>query len=197
MKRYSFPVALLVIFFFAGCATLGTEINKDNNQIQMPHYSFAVPPDQGWHLLRPDEKSEVAITTMKAGPFTFQMKMMRNVILGENLKAASAKTVADDFRNIEKQIMIEQGVNKGLYQLRELAMGEETVGDKKIFTMNYVILADTGTQKVSLYLYFPKDESNDYFIIAHYSETVPPNAFLVKSFKPEFLEALKSLRVSQ
>lgn len=195
MKRYRIHFILLVIL--TGCATMGTEITKSNNQIQMPHYSFVAPPDQEWYLLRLDEKNEAAVIEMKAGPFTFQMKMMRNVILDENLKVASAKTVADDFRNIEKQTMIEQGVNKGLYQLRDLTMSEEMVGDKNFFTMNYLISANTGTQKASLYLYFPKDEKNDYFILAHYSETVPPNAFLVKSFKSEFLEALKSLRVGQ
>jgi hypothetical protein len=195
MKRYRGFTLLLIVL--AGCATMGTEITKNNNQIQMPHYSFAVRPDQEWHLLRPDEANEVVVITNKLGPFIFQMRMMRNVIHDANLKAASAKTVADDFRNREKQIMIEQGVNKGLYQLRDLAMGEEMVGDKKIYTMNYVIFAATGTQKASLCLYFPKDENNDYFIVAHYSETVPPNAILMKSFKPEFLEAVKGLQVSQ
>ena len=190
-------ILFLLIFILGGCANIGTEITRTNNQIQMPHYSFVVPLDQDWYLLRPDEKSETAVLTKIAGPFTFQIKMMRNVILDENLKNASAKAVADDFRNNEKQIMIEQGVNKGLYKLQNLEMGEDMVGDKKFFTMNYIISANTGTQKALLYLYFPTDEKNDYFIIGHYSETIPPNAFLIKTFKPVFLETLSSLSINQ
>jgi hypothetical protein len=194
MNRY-ICVALLVIL--AGCSTIGTEITKNNNQIQMPNYSFVVPPEQGWHLLRPNEQYEVALMTKKLGLSTFQMQIMRNQIIDKDLKALPAKGVADNYRNLEKQIMIEQGVNKGLYQLQDLAMAEETVGDKKYYTMTYVVLSNANTQWASLYLYFPKEEKNDFFILAHYSETAPPNTVLVKSLKAEFLETLKSMRVTQ
>lgn len=194
MKQY---ISIVILVILVGCTTIGTEITKKNNHIQMPHYSLVVPPDQEWHIVRQDDKTEATVITKKLGPFIFQMKTMINTILDEIPKTASAKTIANDFRNIEKQIMIEEGVNKGLYQLQGLTMSEETVGEKKFYTMSYVISANTGVQRASLYLYFPKEEESDYFFIAHYSETIPLNAFLVKSFKPEFLETLKSLHVSE
>ena len=182
----------------SGTPGIGTDITTDDNQIHMPHYSMVVPPENRWHLRRPDEINEVAIITMEAGPFVFQIKTMRNTVGDTNkLKTAKANIVADNYRNLEKQIMIKEGVNKGLYQLRDLVMGEEMVGEKKFYTMTYLISASAGTQRASLYLYFPKEDNNDYFIVAHYSETEPSNAVLAKSFKPEFLDILKSLRVNE
>lgn len=195
MKGYGIALAIVVVL--SGCSTLGTEITKENNEIKMPHYLFIVPPDQEWHLLRPDDIYETAVLTKKLGPFTYQIRMMRNLIRDEKLRAASAKIVAGDFRDREKQIMIEQGVNKGMYQISYLVKGEERVGGNTFYTMDYHVVTDTATQSASLYLYFPKDEKNDAFIVAHYSETVPRNALLLESLKPEFIQILKSLRVSQ
>ena len=191
-------IALAIVFVvLSGCTTLGTEITKNNNEIRMPHYLFVVPPDRDWRLLRPDDIYETAVLTKKEGLFTYQIRMMRNVISDEKLRAASAKIVAGDFRDREKQIMIEQGVNKGMYQISYLVKGEERVGGNTFYTMDYHVETDTARQSASLYLYFPKDERNDAFIVAHYSETVPLSASLSQSLKPEFIQILKSLRVSQ
>lgn len=179
--------------------SIGTEITSGDNQIQFPHYSLVLPtPD--WHLSRPDENNEVALIALQAGPpllARFQMQFMKNGIFDERVKSWSARQVADDYRNLEKRTMIEQGVKKGQYQLSEVVMGEETVGDKKFYTMKYTTSASSQKQSASLYLYFPRDEGNSWFIVAHYSETMPPNVTLSTSFHPEFLQTLKSLRVNQ
>jgi len=190
MKRISLIFSLTVL---VGCASLGVEISKKNNHIQMPSYSFVVPSDNGWHIQKPGKINELAIIANKIGPFTFQMKMMKNVILGENMKGATAEEVADDYRGLEKRIMIEQGVNKGLYELKDVTMGEETLGNKNFYTMKYVIVSKSGTQRANLYLYFPESKNNKYFIVAHYSETIPANAFLIKSFKDDFISTIETL----
>ena len=159
----------------------------------MPSYSFVVPANNGWHVQKPDKGNELAIITNKIGPFTFQMKMMKNVILGEKMKGATAKEVADDYRGLEKRIMIEQGVNKGLYELKDVTMGEETLGNKYFYTMNYEVVSKSGTQRANLYLHFPEPKNNEYVIVAHYSETIPANAFLVESFKPDFISTIETL----
>ena len=97
MKGYGIALATVVVL--SGCGTLGTEVTKDNNEIKMPHYRFVVPPDHGWHLLRPDDSNEVALLTQTLGPIVFQIKMMRNVVRDEKLRSESAQFVADDFRN--------------------------------------------------------------------------------------------------
>ncbi len=196
MKKQILAVLLLML---VGCASVGTEITKSSNQIQFPHYSLVLP-EQGWRLQRPDERNELAVVTLQAGPplsATFRMQFFKNDIFDERVRSWSARQVADDYRNHEKQIMIEQGVNKGQYQLSDVVMGEEAVGDKTFFTMKYSTSASAQKQSASLYLYFPRDGNNSYFIVAHYSETMPPNVSLSTSFNPEFLQTLKSLRVKQ
>jgi len=188
-----------LLLTLVGCASVGTEITSSNNKIQFPHYSIVLPtPD--WRLSRSDEHNEIAVATLQAGSplsTTFQMQFIKNSIFDERIKNWPARQIADDYRNLEKRIMIEQGVNKGQYQLSEVVMGEEIVGDKKFYTMKYTTSASAQKQTASLYLYFPREEGNSYFIVAHYSETMPPTVSLSRSFNPEFLQTLKSLRVNQ
>ena len=198
MKRFSF-VALFILL--ASCATVGTEITKNNHQIQMPHYSFVVPSDQEWYLLRTDEKMELAVVTKKLPPFMFEIRMMRNVILDEKVKTWSAEAVADHYRFQEMWGMMTLGVNKGLYNLRDVVIqGEEVIGNKKFYTMTYttVFKKQRGMeQRAALYLYFPKEENNEWFIIAHFSEVGPTAGTHVKSHRVEFLKMLESVSVGQ
>ena len=197
MKRFSF-VALFIML--ASCATVGTEITKNNHQIQMPHYTFVVPPDQEWYLLRPDEKMEVAVVTKKLPPFMFEIRMMRNVILDEEMKTFSAKAVADHYRFQEIWGMVTLGVNKGLYDLRDVVQGEEVIGNKKFYTMTYTTVSNKlkgMEQRAALYLYFSKEENNEWFLIAHFSEVGPTAEIHTKSHRAEFLKVLESVSVGQ
>ena len=119
MKRTGLQSRCLLVVLLApivGCASMPPAVTLSNNHVQMPHYSFVVPPDRGWHIQRFDSLNESAIIGQDAGPLRFEMKLMRNIVSDEALKQATAKTVADDFRELEKRIMIEQGVNLGLYR---------------------------------------------------------------------------------
>ena len=194
MKGYFFA---LILVLSAGCTTLGTEVTIEDNHVTMPHYSFVLPADQGWHMRRADEKHEAAIISKKMGSILLQIKLFRNPVLDKEMQASSAKTVADDYRQLEKRIMVEQGVNKGLYILKDVKMDEEVIGNKTNNTMNYTITEKSGNQRDGLYLYFHKPNNNDYFIMAHYSETIPTNALLEKTYKPDFLKILESLAISK
>lgn len=188
----------LVVILLApivGCASLGPAVTQSNNHIQMPHYSFVVPPDNGWHIQRFDGPEENAIITQLRGPYRFEMQFMRSIVSDAVLRQASAKAVADDFRETEKQIMIEYGVSPGCYRVENVTFGEETIAGLTFYTMGYSVFTDSGEQRGALYLWFPRLERNDAFIIAHYSERMPPNASLLKSSLPDFKSTLQTLAV--
>jgi hypothetical protein len=194
MKRF-ISVALIML---AACATAGTEITRTSHQIQMPHYSFQVPPDQGWYMLRPDEKSETAVVTKKLPPFQFEIRMMRNVILNKYVKTWSAEEVADDYRYQEIWAMTTLGVDKGLYRLRDVVQGEQIIGSKKFYTLTYTTFVNTQQgmeHRGALYLYFPKEDKNDWFLIAHFSEVGPAAEMHAKSLRAEFIKVLESVSV--
>jgi hypothetical protein len=195
MKRAGLQSCFLVILLapLAGCASLGPAVTRSNNHVQMPHYSFVIPPDRGWHIQQLDSSAESAIIGQQAGSLRFEMKIMRNVISDDALKQATAKAVADDFRELEKRIMIEQGVDRGLYRLEDVTMSEETLGGLTFYTMSYSIAADSGKQQAALYLWIPRPERNDAFIVAHYSETMPLNTFLVSKLFTDFKSTLQTL----
>lgn len=186
---------LMLLAPIVGCASLAPGVTRSNNHVQMPHYSFVVPPDRGWHIQRLDDPYESALITQRAGPVSIEMKIMRNVVLDDTLKQATAKAVADDFRELEKKTMIEQGVNRGLYRLENVTTGEETLGGLTFYTMEYSAIGTTSTQRAVLYLWFPKPEQNDAFIVAHYSETTAPNIFALTPFLPDFKSTLQTLAV--
>jgi hypothetical protein len=192
MNRNLLAVTLAIL---VGCASVGTEITRDNNQIQMPHYSVVVPPNQGWRLVKPDKKSEAVELTISSNSVLFIMRFSRNYLADEGMKSWTAKQVADDYRNGEKQNMLIMGVMRGLYDLQDVVMGEEMVGDRKFYTMDYVTANSDMRQRASLYLYFPQEVNINDFFVCLYVEGLPIDASLPKSFKPDFLETLKSLKV--
>ena len=182
----------------------GAEITKSNAQVNLPHFSLMVPPDRGWYLRKGDKTVEGVLVELRHGPpvsATFLMQFMKRDVVDERMKASSAQEAADDYRNLEKRTMIEQGVNKGQYRLGDVVMGDEQVGEKRWYTMKYTTSASDQNQTAALYLYFPKQDENSYFILAHYSETLPPGAAIAGSLydaiREDFLETMKSLRLAQ
>ncbi len=171
-------------------------ITNENNHIQMPHYSFTVPLDKGWYLQKIGGQQELVVVSKDINPFfVYAMRFTRNTIFDERMKRAAAKEVADDFRNLEKTIMIEQGVKKGLYKLDDVKMTEETVGTMKFYVMEYWTHSRSQKQLAFLYLFFPKEVDNDQFVIAHYSVTMAPNAVPFEFHIEDFKSALRSLEV--
>lgn len=77
-----------------------------------------------------------------------------------DLKTATDKEVADSYREWEKQGMIEKGA--GIYQLEDLALGENKINEQKFFTMEYVTIIDDVRAINKLYLFFPKTTGNDF-----------------------------------
>jgi len=187
----------MVSILMTGCTSTPNYITKENNKIQMPNYSFVVPANKGWYIHQFEKQYEAVVITNEINPFIFQIKIMRNLILDEKKRMKTAKEIADEYRNLERQIMITQGVSRGMYQLKNLTMGEEKIRDKIFYTMSYTTQTQYGMQRAALYLYFPSVERKEGFILAHYSETIPSKAFLKKSFKPDFIRILESLSVNE
>ena len=210
------PVALvsvLLVIALSGCTTMPptapagraaeAKVTTANAQVDLPHYSLVVPPDRGWYLRKGDERVEGIRVEQRMGPpvnATFLMQFARVDVFNER-KAWSAQQVADEYRGLEKRIMIEQGVNKGQYRLGDVVMGDEQVGENRLYTMKYATSSRTQNQRAALYLYFPREENHSYFILAHYSETLTPGTAiagaLFDGIRDDFLHTLKSLRVSQ
>ncbi len=186
---------LFVAFLFTllvGCSTLGTSVTRDNNQVKMPHYSFTAPADQGWYMQRANDNFESVILNKKVGQIVFQVALMRNVVYGPSINTP-ANVVAEDFMGLEERIMIERGVKRGQFQLKNLVKRERTLGDKTFYTMTYEVINTTGIQFASLYLLFPKPAGNNWFIVAHYSESIPPSTQPIESCKADFESLLQGL----
>ncbi len=184
----------LLIFLFAlasvvGCAAAGVEITRRNNHVETASYSFVAPADDDWRLQRDDAKDYILLTR-RIGPFEWRMLFYKNVLLPDN-PLGSAKAIADNFRNGEVWMMMEEGVKKGKYQLRDVKMGEENVAGKTFYTMEHVAFNTSIVQRGSMFLFFPQPENNRYFFAAHYFETTPPNG-IAKSAKDDFYAALAS-----
>lgn len=185
-----------------GCASTSTSINTVasinitalNNNISMPSYSFVVPPNDDWQLIKGNPQSEeLFLINTIADMVEFRVRLIHAPIPPE-LTRESAKYAADDYRNNEKNILILEGVEKGMYELKNIKMGEEIIGDKKFYTMTYNNRTKDFSQASRLYLYFPKEYGNEYFLLALYTESVNNNITMAyKSKEKEFKEMLKSL----
>jgi len=191
---YRKSMILLLMVALLGCSTLGKKVTSENNEVRMPHYIFWIPPNAGWYVRTEDDPFETTIVSMDLGIALAQMKFLTQTILDERLRMMTAKEVADDYREKEKIMMIEQGVKKGLYELpRGPTMSEEILGGRTFYIMYYQASSTNNFQDAWLYLLFPKESHNDWFIVAHYSLTAPHGLFIANNRKPDFLATLQSL----
>ena len=188
---------ITAIMIGSGCAGSGVLITEDNSVIDMPHYSIVAPPDQGWTLNILDRAYSKISLEKSINSNGYQMWFNINWVGSEHMKTWTARQVADDYRNGELSDMQIKGVLTGMYKLENVGMGEEDIGDKKFYTMDYVNIRTDMTQISSLYLYFPREIDIGVFIVAIYTEGYTGKEILSKSYKPEFIRVLESLQVTE
>ena len=180
-------------------ASSGGMITRESNQIIFPAYSVVVPPDRGWRLLRFDRETgsaDVVQAVSHPASMTFLMQFMEIQIGAEYLRVGTTQGVADRYRHEAERNLRSLGAQKG-WRFDGVAMGEELVGANLFFTMRYEFQSATHKETVSLFLYFPQLERNERFVLARYSETLPPGLLVSNSRRAEFYEALKSLRMDK
>lgn len=187
----------IYILLQVGCASSGVVITKSNNIINMPHYSIEVPPNQGWILNVVDVASSNINLSKSVNSTAFQMWFNINWVAGEHMKTWTARQVADDYRDGEISDLQIKGVMTGMYKLEDVVMGEEVIGDRKFYTMDYVSIRADMTQRSSLYLYFPREIDIGVFIVAIYTDGFTGKEMLSRSYKPEFIRVLESLQVTK
>lgn len=190
MKRVN--ITVLIFLFLSGCASSLVQVTPENNRITLKDVQFTAPDTGEWTIQYSGASKDQSVLLKRIGQSSIIIVIARNYLLESQMRSKSAKEVADHFRNHEKQIMIDQGVNKGLYTIKDIEMGEIDINGQTFYTMDYVNVSQQGKVRASLYLLFPSSEQNDYFIMTLFQESIPPN-IEIPDHKPIFIELLKSL----
>jgi hypothetical protein len=175
----------------------------------MPHYSFTIPSDwTGWTVKKeggPFEKVTLAQKLSGTPSVLYNVLLMRQTVLDATVRAMPAKEVADDYSQREEGTMIFEGVLKGRYQLHDVVRTEESLDGRTAYIMRY--RTDTGPlcQKAGMYLLFPKESNNDWFIVAHYTLATTPQKGVISNpcnwgegediVANQFVDMLKGLRM--
>jgi len=174
---------------------------QEERFIQMEHYSFTVPDEGGWTIQKPGGPFEPVVLKMKLGPAgdptRIQIQVFKNVITKKRLVKKSGKENADNIFGLEQKIMHEQGVKMGLYKLHGPSKGEEEVAGKHFFFMDYETETATDVQPSSLYLLFPLERDNTWFLMVHYTQIVPKTTGLREQAKTSLLEILRTLEIKR
>lgn len=155
---------LSILVSLVGCAIPSIEITRTNNHILTPHYSVTIPPDCGWYQNKDINDPDLLDLEKIIPPNVYMMRFLINWVVDESMKSWTAKQVANDYREGEQANMIMMGVMSGQYELKDVIMGEEKVGDKKFFTMTYTTISGEIKGRASLYLYFPKEKNVGSFL---------------------------------
>jgi len=181
---------MLLALSFAGTISADERFNFE-------HFSFAIPENDAWMMLTTNPNQVAFIASVNKTHY--RMTLLENIYEGRSIVSRTAQSVADDFREHEKQGMIELGVNQGLYELHDLTMGETMVGDKLFYTMTYTTEARSGFksayESAMLYLYFPNENYVEEFFLAHYTESASKRKRLNLAMESDFLRLLKSVSI--
>lgn len=190
MARY---LLILIFASLVACSTARKEITNANNHFKTPYYSITVSPNSGWYQNN-DAGEPDRLSMSKTVPNHFYMMIFKtNWLVDESMKSWTTKQLADNYRRGELADMIRGGVNTGLFELKDVVMGDEKVGNKKFYTMNYIVSKGELLINSFLYLHFPKEKGFTRVFVAIYSEEL----HTPKSFKNEFLEVLDSLEMTE
>lgn len=166
---------LLVLLLLSACATRGVKVTFANNVVARPSYSLRAPANRGWVFLPTEEGRSPSGVFMqkKQQSVVSEVRTAIVPILDRARQLSTAAQVADDYRNIEEQIMIEQGVKPRLYQLRDVRRAAANVAGKQFFKLEYVAYTAEMQNLGALYLLFRSPEKNDAFLLVHFVEHVP------------------------
>jgi len=195
---------LLYAFIFLSNCSLAPEpvdiasgIKVEEMEIETEHYSIHLNSTERWKISKIIEENDGIILNRQKQPPNCRIMVIRKLVDQDLLEKASVKEMADAIRNREKQGMIDSGVKEGLYNLTDIAMGEEIIGDKVYFSMNYITtpVRAWGYEEAGLYLYFPKATDNEYYILAHFSQTFIHAKPSGPSCRPDFTSILGSLKI--
>lgn len=186
---------LLILIFVSliGCSTTGIEITGANNHINTPHYSITVPPNSGWYQNNNAENPGLLNMSKTVSTHFYMMGFKTKWVVDENMKSWTAKQLADAYRAGEQNDMERKDAMNEQFELHDVVMGEEKVGNKKFYTMNYIVTFKGIKQNSFVYLHFPKVNRFSSFLFSIYTEEVNTP----KSFKNEFLATLNSVEMAE
>jgi hypothetical protein len=179
-------LALLVVTFSTVHASQEVEAH-------FSHFSFDQPDQNDWK--NQEFGTRKAVYSSKRGSNYHQIVLMENFIRDEAMKLMGIPSIANHYRNTEKRNMIELGVNRGLYELLNLTMGEDTVGEKTFYTMKYSTKQKKAFTNAQLYLFFPGTKKVTNFFLALYVQTAPSKKKLKKSLEKDFFGVLETVKV--
>ena len=168
-------VAAIVGALLVGCEGGGTTIQPGATQasrtVDMPHYSFTIPAEwTGWRVKKeggPFEVVSLAQSLCCTPQLEYQVQLLRNTVTAS--AGATAKQVAEDYSKREESTMIWEGAMKGRYQLYDVVRTEENLDGRTAYVMRYRTDMGAKCQKAAMYLLFPKESDNQWFIVANYS----------------------------
>ena len=187
MLRHQYFIAIL---FILGCSA-SIAMEDTDSRIKFQYFSFSVPDSNTWQLL--DKTDNQAVFTTRHDHALYRITIVENYIYDEMIKKLPAKEAADDYRNAEKYWLMELCTRRRMYELRDLTMGDEQIGDNLFYTMKYLTTNPQVYQSARLYLYYPFKKGNNYFLVAHYCEAAPDQSSIQRSYESDFLQLLKSI----
>ncbi len=184
MKKFVEGTILMSLVFIASCATAPSPQVSSGRLVDVGKFSVKAPDGEGWNIQI--DKQNAAVIFVKAKQSAISklagvidastlVRVFRNEVVQPKPPMSEEET-ADEFRNFEEKIMIEEGVNKGQYKLEDVKKGTTIVNGRKLYFLSYKTTAGTLFGGVSpkgplraaeavLYLYFPEHfkETNSFY----------------------------------
>jgi hypothetical protein len=173
-------IILIVFFLLSSCAKpapMHTSIAEPS--IDMGNYRVSPPPGDGWQVDIERENGTSTVTFMKLKLWwtgrvlgSTLIRVFKDTVKPDSWHL-SEEQVANNVRSTEEKIMIKEGVEKGIIELKDVEKETEIISGKKFYTMTYKTSMGSflggvlrqGTWRSSenkLYLYFPPNFNDEH-----------------------------------
>jgi len=175
------PISILVIIgslLLLSCATT-QQVQKESKErvIDIGSFTVSQPPGEDWRTRVFKDKGVIEFTKEEGKPMRILGQIMtgRTKIRGITLIQVNSyiapprnwnlneEKMADEVRKQEESTMIEEGVKKYQYELKEVKKDIAIIGGKKLYFMSYkttkgkVFWEEAKVVETVIYYYFPQD----------------------------------------
>ena len=183
-------VVLIILIFLIPISCATQSGLSDDGIVNLNHFSFSKPENPLWNYgySRSSQEHFFRLTT---GDENYSINFEENRVLGGAKQLTTDSIVAYFLVGVTVELSEKARSNE---QSMTRKFGQISVNNKKFYTLDYTMKKVDHCSNGEIYVHFPFEKQNAYFLFVHYQETTRDCLKITETIDPERLEIHQDFR---